>query len=139
MPTHRNPQSYALAARQERRLTMQEADIRKILRGHQRRNRALQDKLTADKVDLDARCKVDCHFWCPSRAQAEQLARALEANHFSVERLGPAVDEFIPGIWNLEASKLQSIRETISEDFTETITRRAATLECKFDGWGARI
>jgi len=82
---------------------MQEADIRKILSGHQRRNQALQDKLTADNVDLEACRKVDCHFWCPSQAQAEQLARALEGSHFSVERLGPAVDESIAGMWNLEA------------------------------------
>jgi len=117
---------------------MDEARIHEILRGHERRNRALQNRLST-KVDLTSQRKIDLHFWCPNQTQAGLLADALRRAGFSVETIRPAIDEPIADEWNLEASKLQSIDETISALFVESMTRNAATFECTFDGWGTKI
>jgi hypothetical protein len=109
--------------------------ILREIAAHEVRNSALLDRLLELGTPLDAPRLIDCHFWVPTREQADALiTKLLEKGLTGLSAAPPRDNE----PWSVEGRLSVSPDVVASRVFTEEFVRLAANFGGKYDGWGTQ-
>ncbi len=114
---------------------MKEAAIGECVLRHDARNLRLKRRLAEHGIDARGSVGVRCRFLAPSLAQAFLLAAALRRLGLGSAHVAPVGPEEAPNSWSVEAPLEASIEQAASHEFTESLVRCAAEVDCLYQGW----
>ena len=106
---------------------------------HNARNAALKGRLLENNVDLNEPRPIDLHFWASDQESAALLGKALYDQGFLLTALAPSQSDESEELWVVDAKTTESPNRVISTSFTEKLVNLAASLQCRYDGWGTLL